>query len=1101
MKTPCFLLFLATASLAQSATEIRVPLDQPAQVSAAIYDAEGRMVRELARARPFPAGPAALSWDGLDAAGRPAPAGDYQWRTLVSGGLQGEFLMSVGTSLGEPLWIGNHTGPGAVAVAEDRIVAAAMTEGAPEIGCITFDSRPVWLEGPFEAARKPQDIAIAGGKVYYLQNNSKIHVLDFATGRPEGKPVEVSIPAATFSLENLDGGSAEPQSVEFDVPNGRYFLLFTYGDETNAASAVEVNPNGMAPSPAHRNIPDKYSWWLIPAAKPGVTRTVFLPQLYGNPREVIVADGKLRLRFAPEKKGWGGFWKPGQVEILALPDRIAVREGELFLSSQSGGVVARIDLSNGKPLQTWKIPGVRDIGFSPEGKLYALTADGVVAPAEDSGKLTAVVKNLADPVCFAVDGQTGDLLVVDGGERCQVKRFGADGRLISVAGREEGRRTGAYDPADFLGVAAIAPDGHGGFVIAEQNTAPRRIARFDRENRLVQEWFGGMGFYSSVSLDPSDPGIGWMTGVGRGWIMQVRLDYESRTWKPAAIYRWPDHLETDYHDLPYNPPTLPTPFRFRPLHRDLDGDGKLETLLWVEGWPALIFVVEPEKGTLRPLAAMSRVKTEFYKDETLTVDQLPKAWVEAIRLASGDPADAKSRVQYARYAWADENADGIVQAGELQLADGKKNRGFPGLLVDPDLTVWQGGGFHAEKDGIFRKFAPVRYTACGAPVWNLAAPEIGPKPKSPSVSSTESLMRAPGGGLYALMTGGGDRMAPKSVYDSLTHGWGWPATTTDGCGILRFDDKWKTVWETHPKAARWPHPRGQLMVPRNFNGIARGYIAIGDQTANPCEFWTADGLYIGGLFDGRDPWNGSLPGGKPDRRYTWRSVGEKQLGQRRNYGASSLFASDDMLTGGVVAELKDGAVVFIGDGRNNNPCYRITGFDKIQRAEGSITLKEPVSQAAAGAGTGLLAEIFSSPDLSGEPVVREPAAQVWFDAQDKIRLWPEGSPKEGFSARFSGWLEPRFTEDYCLSVYARGNFRLWVDGKEVEWTKPDYGRNGNVKKGHSIPLPLQAGKRVPIRLEYRPASKAVSASLHLNWESLSQPVEHIPASALSPEKN
>ena len=98
-------------------------------------------------------------------------------------------------------------------------------------------------------------------------------------------------------------------------------------------------------------------------------------------------------------------------------------------------------------------------------------------------------------------------------------------------------------------------------------------------------------------------------------------------------------------------------------------------------------------------------------------------------------------------------------------------------------------------------------------------------------------------------------------------------------------------------------------------------------------------------------------------------------------------------------------------------------------------------------------------------------------------------------------MEPRFTEDYCLSIYARGEFQLWVDGVEARWAEQDYPRDVEVRKGHSVPIPLRSGQKVPIRIEYRAVPMSPNAphpgpSFHFNWESLSQPVEHVPTSAL-----
>ena len=72
----CYFFLAVTTAPAAHAFDITVEVGKPANVSTAIYDSQGRMVRELARALPLPAGQQTLTWDGLDMAGRPAAAGD-----------------------------------------------------------------------------------------------------------------------------------------------------------------------------------------------------------------------------------------------------------------------------------------------------------------------------------------------------------------------------------------------------------------------------------------------------------------------------------------------------------------------------------------------------------------------------------------------------------------------------------------------------------------------------------------------------------------------------------------------------------------------------------------------------------------------------------------------------------------------------------------------------------------------------------------------------------------------------------------------------------------------------------------------------------------
>jgi len=74
--------------------------------------------------------------------------------------------------------------------------------------------------------------------------------------------------------------------------------------------------------------------------------------------------------------------------------------------------------------------------------------------------------------------------------------------------------------------------------------------------------------------------------------------------------------------------------------------------------------------------------------------------------------------------------------------------------------------------------------------------------------------------------------------------------------------------------------------------------------------------------------------------------------------------------------------------------------------------------------------------------------------------------------------------------------RLWVDGKPVvnSWDDVDPGKVEGYHRTRTFlgdPILLQAGKRVPIRLEYS-AAGGDEAHLHLYWESRSFEMRHIP---------
>ena len=1074
-----FTVMLLACAVQAAPLPVTFTLEKAGNVSLAVYDAQGRQLRTLLNAVPYPAGRHSVSWDGLDRAGRPVLPGNYRWRLLRTDGLRSEYLMSAGTSIGAQWWPGNHGGPVCVAVAEDSFVTAAGTEGPPEIIRCTFDGEVIWYRGSFEPARNPSDVAIANGKVYYLQDNGKIHVLDFATGASIGKPLSALVPVGRESFPGLQSASTARQTFTFDLPNGDYFLRFHHGDATKATTRVEVNFNEMEPSPGHRALADKMAWWQIPAVAAGKAQPIFLPQIYGNPRAVSVRDGKLHIHCMPESAaGQPVYWRINEMEILALADRVAASGDQLVASSSGVSALMWLDPNTGEILDTAPMAGVKDVAIDTHGTLYALVGDTVVTLTRAQKTPVVLVRGLKSPVSIDVDATRGDLWVLEGGASQQVKHYTTAGVLAATLGRAGGRLTGAFQQRDFDGVSDIIADGHGGFLVAEKSSAPRRVARFDRNGNVVKNWFGGMGFYVHTSLDQLDPTVGWMRPQETRWVMKVQMDYQRRDWRPLASYRWDALLDERFFQR------IPEYMHFRTLRRDLNGDGTAETLLWAQSSiPGLLWVEDEAARQLRPLAAMGMVDAELFDTrKPLPVEQLPEAWVGAIRLAGGDPTNVATRVRYARFSWADANGDGIMQAEELQLAPGPI-MGARAVRIDDTLTLWQGGTL---QHGIYTRYTPTRYTACGAPVWDITQPEIGPK--MAGNGNLVALHFNARGDQYMLLDGGGDGTKSSGTYDTAVHGWAWPTTLLDGSAIMQLDHDGQVIWRSGEKAARWPHPRAQLMRPRNINGFARGCVAVGDQTEQPCEFWTEDGLYVGGLFDGRDGMDGSLPGGKPDPRYTWLGVKAKRIGVN-NFYEHSLFAGDDMLMGGHVAQLADGSVVFLGHGGNNNPCYRITGWDDWDRLEGALIVAQP-AVTAQGTGSGLQGTFFSTPDLNGAPALSH-TGSIWFSWQ---KPWPDGAPTENFSARWEGVLEPRFSEEYTLSVYARGEFRLWVDGREVTWARQDYPRDREVKKGHTLPIALRAGQRVPIRLEYRATMS--QPNLHLNWESLSQPVEHIPAAYL-----
>ncbi|UJF35767.1 PA14 domain-containing protein [Paenibacillus hexagrammi] len=87
------------------------------------------------------------------------------------------------------------------------------------------------------------------------------------------------------------------------------------------------------------------------------------------------------------------------------------------------------------------------------------------------------------------------------------------------------------------------------------------------------------------------------------------------------------------------------------------------------------------------------------------------------------------------------------------------------------------------------------------------------------------------------------------------------------------------------------------------------------------------------------------------------------------------------------------------------------------------------------------------------------------------------------TARFTGTIVPKYTEDYTFHMVGDDGFRLWINGALVidfwqqKWEVPQV----------SAPISLEAGKHYDIKVEYLQGWGGTW--LKMEWESASQPRE------------
>lgn len=155
------------------------------------------------------------------------------------------------------------------------------------------------------------------------------------------------------------------------------------------------------------------------------------------------------------------------------------------------------------------------------------------------------------------------------------------------------------------------------------------------------------------------------------------------------------------------------------------------------------------------------------------------------------------------------------------------------------------------------------------------------------------------------------------------------------------------------------------------------------------------------------------------------------------------------------------------------------------------TFTVKVAMQSAGTGTGLSGEYFDNIDLTSKALARTDAS-VNFN-------WGSGSPDAAvaastYSARWTGQVQPLYTETYTFYASVDDGVRLWVNGQLLvdQWTS-------TTATEWSGSIALAAGQRYDICMEY--CHDTGSASAALSWSSASQAKGIVPQAQLYPKGN
>lgn len=161
-------------------------------------------------------------------------------------------------------------------------------------------------------------------------------------------------------------------------------------------------------------------------------------------------------------------------------------------------------------------------------------------------------------------------------------------------------------------------------------------------------------------------------------------------------------------------------------------------------------------------------------------------------------------------------------------------------------------------------------------------------------------------------------------------------------------------------------------------------------------------------------------------------------------------------------------------------------FDLNQIRE--ATFEETATQPHAHAPTrGLRGEYFGDKELKNLMFLRvDPSIDFNWD-----RTLPHPFLPREFAARWTGQIEPRYSEEYTFIAHCDDGVRLWIDGKLIidKWRARE-------ASDWTATIPLQAGRKYDFKMEYFHSYGRSRA--RLSWASNRQQHQVIPETCLNP---
>jgi len=504
-----------------------------------------------------------------------------------------------------------------------------------------------------------------------------------------------------------------------------------------------------------------------------------------------------------------------RVDNSRLLGGLAVHDGLLVISQTALDQIIFIDAKQGKMLATAPLPSPRGLAFDSEGRLLALSGKSLLrftlggAPATLPAPET--LAHFEDPWGITVDA-AGKIYVSDQGGSNQVKIFSPQGTPVATIGKPGAPKAGPYDPLHMNNPAGLTVDSNGRLWVAENDFHPKRLSIWNPDGTLWKAFYGGPTYGGGGIVDPKDKTKFLFDG------MEFHLDWKKGTYDLSRVYYrpGPDDLPLAFRDAP---PETPVYFNGQRYLSDVNNSG-------ATGPNNTIFLFLDNGDTAVPVAAAGNA----HSWDVLKGDAFKSRWPQGIA------PDADAFKFPAFFIWSDLNGDGKPQPDEVTILPG-----FGG-----GISIGEDGSFIAATSGTSRdavqavRYKPIRFAEKGAPVYDIAAPEVLAPAQFPA---------ADGGGQILVGTDGWLVMTtPPPPFSKLGIGG-----ARNGKPAWSYPSLWPGL---HPSHSAPPPDRPGMLI--GTTRLLGNLVTPGNSEAGPLFFinsnqgdidsFTQDGLFVAQLF-------------------------------------------------------------------------------------------------------------------------------------------------------------------------------------------------------------------------------------------------------------